>query len=124
MDIYSIGRRNMDIIIEDQEKTVSKRHAELTVSDDGRNYYLVDCNSSNGTFVHRRGQWERIKQDTVRLDEVVKFGSSVVRLKELLNRLPHRPRHESTNVEAPANRTVLEPWRNPETGEVEFRPRF
>jgi pSer/pThr/pTyr-binding forkhead associated (FHA) protein len=124
MDIYSIGRKNMDIIIEDQEKTVSKRHAELTVSDDGRNYYLVDCDSSNGTFVHRQGRWERIKQDTVRLDDVVKFGSSVVRLKELLNRLPQRARHETTVVEPPANRTVLEPWRNPETGEVEFRPRF
>jgi pSer/pThr/pTyr-binding forkhead associated (FHA) protein len=124
MDIYTIGRKNVDIVIEDTEKTVSKHHAELTISDDGRNYYLVDCASSNGTFVQRKGQWERIKQDAIKLDDVVKFGSSKVRMKELLNRLPQRGKPQSSTVEPPSNRTVLEPWRNPDTGEVEYRAKY
>lgn len=120
MDIYSVGRTQADIVLEDPEGTVSKRHAELTVAEDGvRKLYLVDCGSSNGTFVQREGRWERITQDTVGADDLLRFGSSKVRMQDLLRRLPARL---PAGIEAPPPaRTILQPYRNAETGEIEYR---
>jgi len=121
MDIYTIGRADADIVLDDPEKTVSKHHAELTISDGGRQLYLVDCGSSNGTFVRRDGRWEKIKQDRIKEDDLVRFGSSNVRIRDLLKRLPQRRAHETVMVEAPENKTILQAFRNAETGEVEYR---
>jgi pSer/pThr/pTyr-binding forkhead associated (FHA) protein len=121
MDIFTIGRADADVVLDDPEKTVSKHHAELTVGEDGRSLYLVDCGSSNGTFVQRDGRWERIKQERIKEDDIVRFGSSKVRIRELIKRLPQRKPHETIMVEAPENKTVLKAFRNAETGEVEYR---
>ena len=73
MTILTIGRKGTDIVLEDAEKQISRLHAELTITDDGR-YYLVDCGSSNGTAVKRQGAWKAIKQTYVTTDEEIRFG--------------------------------------------------
>jgi len=73
MRILTIGRKGTDIVLNDSEKQISRLHAEVTVTDDGR-YYLVDCGSSNGTAVKRQGAWKPIKQAFVSEDEEVRFG--------------------------------------------------
>jgi pSer/pThr/pTyr-binding forkhead associated (FHA) protein len=121
MTIYTIGRADADIVLDTPEKTVSKHHAELTISDNGRSLYLVDWGSSNGTFVRRDGRWEKIKQDLIKEEDLVRFGSSNVRIRDLLKRLPQRHPHETVLVEAQENKTILQAFRNAETGEVEYR---
>ena len=83
MKIYSIGRANADVVIADEAAGISRLHAELTVTDDGR-YYLVDCGSRYGTGVRRNGGWEVIKQTWVDLNDELKLGRRLVRVKELL----------------------------------------
>lgn len=88
MRILTIGRKDTDIVLQDPNKDVSRLHAELTVTDDGK-YYLADCGSSNGTFVRRAksGQapvWEEIKQEYVTEQDVVRFGSCEVTVRQLL----------------------------------------
>ncbi|WP_395752910.1 FHA domain-containing protein [Prosthecobacter sp.] len=122
IEIFTIGRANADLIFNDAEQSVSKLHAELTVSADGRNFYLVDCGSSNGTFVQRQGRWERIKQEVVNSDDAVRFGSTTVQMKDLLRKLPRRqpPVIKGPPPSQPA-KTSLQPYRNPENGQVEYR---
>jgi len=119
MDTFTLGRSQADIILDDP--SVSKRHAELTVSEDATSYYLVDCGSSNGTYVQRSGIWEKISQTTVQSDDVVRFGSNKVRMRELVKRLPKREPNRTALVEPPVLKTVLQPFRNAETGEIEYR---
>jgi len=73
MRILTIGRKGTDIVLEDAEKQISRLHAELTITDEGR-YYLVDCGSGNGTAVKRQGAWKAITQTYVTEDEEVRFG--------------------------------------------------
>ena len=86
--IHTIGRSGTDVVLTDANQSVSKRHAELTISPDGRAYYLVDCGSSNGTFILRQGSWQRIKQETVGADDHLRFGAVQIPMRELLGRLP------------------------------------
>jgi pSer/pThr/pTyr-binding forkhead associated (FHA) protein len=121
IEVFTIGRADADIILNDAEQSVSKLHAELTVSTDGRNYYLVDCGSSNGTFVQRQGRWERIKQEVVKADESVRFGTNIVQMRDLLRRLPQRT-PPAAKIQSPVSaKTSLQPYRNPENGQVEYR---
>ncbi len=73
MKILTIGRSNADIILKDQDSQISRLHAELTASDK-KTFYLVDCGSSNGTFVKRDGAWKEIRQDFVTESDEVRFG--------------------------------------------------
>jgi pSer/pThr/pTyr-binding forkhead associated (FHA) protein len=121
IEVFTIGRKDADILLEDPEQSVSKCHAELTVSSDGRNFYLVDCGSSNGTYIRRQGNWERIKQEVVRKEDAVRFGMNVVQMKDLLRMLPRRT-SPSARIQPPVPaRTSLQPYRNPETGQIEYR---
>ncbi len=120
LEVYTIGRGEADIRLEDPEKTISKRHAELTVSAGGA-AYLVDCGSANGTNILRDGRWVRIKQDLVTPETIVRFGACQVRLGELLARLPKRGATTTVHWEAPANCLTLRPLRSAQTGEVEWR---
>ena len=70
-----------DIRIRDE--TVSRRHAELTVTKTGR-YYLTDCGSLRGTSVFRGGRWIFLRQDYVNPDERLRFGESEAKLAHLL----------------------------------------
>ena len=88
MRVVTIGRKGTDIVLNDSSNGVSRLHADLTITDQGT-LYLVDCGSSNGTFVHRQGTWHAIKQDYVTREEQVRFGSQYeIRVSDLLSRAP------------------------------------
>ncbi len=85
---YIIGRgRDADIRVVDE--TVSRSHAELTVTDGGR-YYLADRNSMHGTWVRSDEGWSRHHQGYVDLGERLRFGHVETHLRELLWRSSFR----------------------------------
>ena len=83
---YRIGRSDADIVIDDP--TVSRQHAELVRTADGR-YFLTDCVSTGGTFVRRDGEWRRIRQEFVSADEPIRIGRGVWTAAGLVARAGH-----------------------------------
>jgi len=82
MNRITIGRSNTnDIILPDP--SVSRQHAELRSDGRGR-YFLIDLDSTNGTYVRDGGAWVRIRQGFVAADERVQFGELVTTLGTLL----------------------------------------
>lgn len=69
--------------IQVRHETVSRLHAELTVTRAGR-CYLTDCGSLRGTSVYRRGVWAPHRQGYVDLNERVRFGTFETQLDGLL----------------------------------------
>ena len=68
-----IGRgRDMDVVV--KSESVSREHAELVVSGAGGQFRLIDCGSTNGTRVLRRGRWQRVQEDVVGPREHIKLG--------------------------------------------------
>lgn len=121
IEVFTIGRSDADIILNDAANSVSKLHAELTVGADGKSLFLVDCGSSNGTFIERQGRWERIKQDAVRADEAVRFGTNIVQMRDLLKKLPSRNAPVAKGPPPLPAKNSLQPYRNPVTGQIEYR---
>ncbi len=84
---FSIGRKpDNDVML--NEESVSRHHAELTLSSNGKSYYLADCASSRGTHVSRQGRWEAVQQGFVTHEEMLRFGEYKISLADLLMRLP------------------------------------
>ncbi len=78
----SIGRhRDAEIRLGDE--TVSRLHAELTVTKAGH-YYLTDRGSRHGTWVYRDGKWSELRQDHVGPAERIRFGKFETRFGELI----------------------------------------
>lgn len=76
-----LGRdRGADIPLADS--SVSRRHAQVELLE-GDRVFLIDCQSSNGTFVYRAGQPVRISQETVGLSDQVRFGDVVMAVSDL-----------------------------------------
>lgn len=106
MRTYLIGRRNttqpVDIELPAGETSVSRRHLELSVTDDGR-YYVVHLHPRNFTKVNRDGAWQTITQDYVDADEPLALGDYHTTVRQLLSALggcdktPQTPTH---NIEA------------------------
>ncbi len=72
MGVYKIGRSpKSDIVLTDG--SVSREHAELSDTSDGR-YSIVDMNSTFGTFIMREGDWRKIKQAVITADEQIMLG--------------------------------------------------
>jgi class 3 adenylate cyclase len=72
MGVYKIGRSpKSDIVLTDG--SVSREHAELSDTSDGR-YSIVDMGSSFGTFIMREGEWRKIKQAVIAPDEQIMLG--------------------------------------------------
>lgn len=65
--------------------TVSRRHAELVVTDQGR-LYLTDCRSSGGTFCETAGQWVPVRQSFVEPGQRLRFGEFEVQAQSLTAR--------------------------------------
>lgn len=84
---YLVGRANSsipcDINISAQESSVSRKHMELTVTDDGR-YYVVHIHPRNTTKVLRNGSWITLTQDFVNPDEPLRLGSYETSVNQLL----------------------------------------
>ena len=83
MRSYSVGRSSdADIVIDDP--TVSRRHADFVVTDDGR-YYLNDLRSKWGTFVWSGQDWTQIRQTFVEPNARIKLGGWAGTAADLVN---------------------------------------
>ena len=124
---YIVGRSaESDICLDDS--SVSRFHAEITISTDGR-FYLTDCNSSHGTFIARNGSWSKITQDFVTGNESVLLGRYQSSIPALLSLLKDDSKHSangslSKNSDATDAKFVEDGLpvgrvaRNPDTGEI------
>jgi len=82
MKTYWIGRReNMDIRI--NHPSISSRHAELVVTDDGR-FHLTDCASTNGIYWRHQGLESAIKQAYVGAHDWLLLGQVETTVNKLL----------------------------------------
>ena len=79
----TIGRRRgADIRLTDG--SVSRVHAEVTMTGDGR-YFLIDCGSLRGTWTKAgSGEWVRHRQGYVEAASSVRFGRCETRLGKLV----------------------------------------
>ena len=126
---FLIGR-NHDCDLTLDDPGVSRRHAEVVLTADGR-YYLTDRNSTRGTFVRHKSNWHRIRQEFVDSTARIRFGGyeiAVSRL-ECLRAVSVHGEHESAHENAARSNRKLdaidpakELQRNPETGEIIEKP--
>lgn len=83
MKRITIGRsQGNDVVLGDM--SVSRRHAELRTNGSGR-YFLIDLDSTNGTFVRDGGQWVRLRQGYVSAEERLQIGDVITTLETLLD---------------------------------------
>ena len=109
---FSIGRRrDSDIRLVDE--TVSRMHAELTLTTE-RRYFLVDRNSLRGTWVFRGSKWCPHRQGYVTPRERLRFGKVEVRLLDLSKNGPFSVPEKQPGYEP----VSIRPRLNVETGEV------
>lgn len=85
---YLVGRRNStiacDITLPENEKSVSRKHLEITLTADGR-CYIVHVHPRNTTKVQARdGTWVPISQDYVELDTPLLLGNYRTTARDLL----------------------------------------
>ncbi|PCH59960.1 MAG: hypothetical protein COC19_06515 [SAR86 cluster bacterium] len=83
--VYSIGR-SAEVDVQLSDSTVSRSHAELLITADGK-YYLSDCNSSAGTYVVKGATKTAIKQAYVEQLDSLCFGDYQVTLQQLLSKI-------------------------------------
>ena len=95
--------RSPDSDIRIRDETVSRRHAELTVTGGGR-YYVTDCGSLRGTSVFRGGEWTPLRQGYVGPDERLRFGKFETRVARLLKDNACGPNARQSKVEAASPR--------------------
>ncbi len=110
-----VGRsRTNDVRLAD--RSVSRRHLELTVADDGR-IYLTDCGSRFGTFVRSENGWRRTRQGFVGVDDILRLGDHQIAVRDMLRRAEASPAAGGgTPVED--KRPSGPVSRDPRTGEV------
>jgi predicted component of type VI protein secretion system len=84
MRTFIVGRaQKADIVISDADHSVSDIHLEIT--EDAEGYYIIDCNSTNGTFRKRGGRWEPVKETSyVGLDDLLLLGKYQTSIRKLL----------------------------------------
>ena len=79
---FSIGRSRENDLVYDHE-SVSRCHAELWFTAD-RKLFLIDCHSTNGTFLMQDDKPQKISQELVSPTDTVQLGTLQVSLKELV----------------------------------------
>jgi hypothetical protein len=102
-----VGRHSssggVDIAISATEDTVGRRHAEITVNDDG-SYFIRDLGSANGTFVHDNGRWNKITSSRVGPQQQIRFGDYITNISQLLSSTGTRQQVEAGYEPAPQPR--------------------
>ncbi|MCK4865192.1 MAG: FHA domain-containing protein [Gammaproteobacteria bacterium] len=111
---FTIGRSEVSNIVVDDE-TVSRNHAEISFVNNSR-YYVIDCDSTWGTFVLRNNEWQQFTHSYVELGDYIAFGKYRVLMKDLVSGLS-APVKQKNNYEAEP--LSVKPKRNVLTGEVE-----
>jgi hypothetical protein len=119
MRTYLVGRRNStvacDITLPESEKSVSRKHLELTVTKDGR-CYIVHVHPQNTTKVQTRdGCWTPISQDYVELDAPLMLGSCRTTARQLLAMVGAASPHPSPGIPQPSPGGGQMEW-DPERG--------
>ncbi|WP_321490472.1 FHA domain-containing protein [uncultured Hyphomonas sp.] len=123
---YTVGRgASSELRIAD--KSVSRRHAEITVSPQGQ-FYVVDCNSTGGTWRRENSGWSRIRQAIISSSDTVRFGRHETKMSNIATRIeglekqvPPSPTSSGGNdsSEGPALVRPHAVRRNPITGDIE-----
>ena len=87
IDTYLVGRLNSnvpcDIALPANERSVSRKHLELTMVADGR-FYLVHLHPRNTTKAFLNGAWRKITQDYVNADTPLLLGNYETTAERLL----------------------------------------
>ena len=119
--------RGADCDIHLQDDTVSRRHARLELLP-GARLQLTDLGSSNGTWLLRAGEWQRLVEEEVSAEAQIRLGEHEVSLRALLADFPAfalvfehegpvpeaKPRHGQPDL--PRHK---KPRRNARTGDIE-----
>jgi len=103
---WKIGRSGKKSQILLADDSVSGLHAEIVVLDDGR-LYVSDCNSMNGSYILKDGQWVVFSQTYLRQGDDVRFGNYTISCDELYKMIKNENHTMPGRYE-----------RNPNTGEV------
>lgn len=111
---YTVGR-SKDADIRYDDPGISRRHVEITRTDDGR-LYLVDANSTGGTFVWRNNEWVVIKQGFIARGDRLSLGKMQVAASELYDRVAGMQPRSSAQWEP----VSIRPRRSALTGEVKL----
>ena len=78
---FTIGRSDEnDIVLADP--SVSRRHAELAVLDNGR-LFLTDCRSANGSRILRGGTPVEVRQEMLAWNDTLQFGDVTLAVREI-----------------------------------------
>lgn len=96
MKTLSIGRSATNDIVVDH-RTVSRKHAEIDILDDGM-FHIRDNDSANGTYVKIENTFHRSAEARVGEADIVRFGnfeSSVANLILLAHKRPTKPRRRT-----------------------------
>lgn len=109
---YTLGRSSSSDI-QFNDPGISRVHVEITVTEDGR-YYLVDANSSAGTYIWRHGDWVILKQGFISFDETISLGSIRVPVADIAARLKAAKPQPMQNWDP----ISIKPSRSSLTGEV------
>ncbi|MAM71485.1 MAG: hypothetical protein CMP91_10120 [Gammaproteobacteria bacterium] len=84
---FSVGRAS-DADIQINGQSVSRKHLELTRTDDGK-YYLIDANSTAGTRIRKGESWELMKQGFVNESDILLLGKEEVQVRQLVHSIKH-----------------------------------
>lgn len=129
----TIGRAaDCDLVLQDD--TVSRLHAVVSATPEGY-LALQDSGSRNGTFLHRRGTWIRVRRVILGADDRIRLGDRELPLERLValfgSRREIRLREgysargkplvlDRLLADLPKPKIILEnPRRNPVTGDIE-----
>ncbi|MHA1538079.1 MAG: FHA domain-containing protein [Alphaproteobacteria bacterium] len=114
MQTLSIGRSATNDIVVDH-RTVSRKHAELDILDDG-SFRLRDNDSANGTYVKIDTTFHRSAEAQVGEADIVRFGSfesSVANLVLLAQKRSTKKRRRRAGVKKSVEEAVVPEPRKP-----------
>ena len=112
MKAWTVGRsKEADIVLTDS--SVSRTHAELVETDEGR-FYLTDCGSSFGTFLkHGDADWQPVRQVYVEPTDRLRLGEYEMTVEELI---ALAPRDAADPQPAPQQVIVIDKATEPSEG--------
>lgn len=85
---FTIGRdRHCDVPVDDD--SVSRRHAEIWLAEDG-SLHIADLGSSNGTKIVRNGQSQRVQECALMPGDEVRLGVMTFGVDELVDAVEKR----------------------------------
>ena len=127
----TLGRGQLaDIKLEDD--SVSRIHAEITRSDKGH-YYLIDCNSTRGTYMKQNNAWQPHNQGYVNEQNVLKVGEfevamalvvdhfeNFVNLNSHSDQVNQKQSSDCKAADVDLEPLSIRPRRNQSTGQIEL----